>query len=167
MLADVNLEPLADAEIAEIARHAGLADDSTIRTVVASADGNALLISEASPPRLLTSASPKVALTVRARATIAINSTACEVMAVAGRVVRLRSLRRAEAFVGPEFDAMFEAASDAGLLHIVDGTIDFRHALVREAYYADLPQLLRIRLHAAAARDLDENCGPELAGEAA
>jgi tetratricopeptide (TPR) repeat protein len=39
--------------------------------------------------------------------------------------------------------------------------------LVRDAYYADLPELQRIRLHAAAARDIDENGEPELAGEAA
>ena len=38
---------------------------------------------------------------------------------------------------------------------------------MRAAYYADLAQLQRIRLHAAAARDLDENGEPELAGEAA
>ena len=87
---------------------------------------------------------------------------------MAGRALSIDEARRR---VGPsddaELDAAFESASDAGLLQIADGAIDFRHALVRDAYYADLAQLQRIRLHAAAARDLDENGEPELAGEAA
>jgi DNA-binding SARP family transcriptional activator len=172
LLADVDLEPLADTDIAEIARHAGLVDDNAIGTVVASADGNALLAIEASR----TIARGDVALAEGLRSTVRAarrhlppsSMALCEVMAVAGRALRIEdACRRAGACDGPEFDTAFEAASDAGLLQIVDGAIDFRHALVREAYYADLPQLQRIRLHAVAARDLDDNGGPELAGEAA
>ena len=172
LLADVDLEPLAANDIAEIARHAGLVDEAAIGTVVASADGNALLAIEAS--RSIRRGDVVLAEGLRstvlaARRNLAPSSMAlCEVMAVAGRALRIEdACRRAGGCDGPEFDAAFEAASDAGLLQIVDGAIDFRHALVREAYYADLPQLQRIRLHAAAARDLDENGGPELAGEAA
>lgn len=172
LLADIDLEPLADTDIAEIARHAGLVDDDTIGTVVAAADGNALLAIEASR----TVARGDVTLAEGLRSTVRAarrqlpppSRTLCEVMAVAGRALRIEdACRNCEACDGPEFDAAFEAASDAGLLQIVDGAIDFRHALVREAYYADLPQLQRIRLHAAAAHDLDKNGGPELAGEAA
>jgi DNA-binding SARP family transcriptional activator len=172
LLADVDLQPLADADIAEIARQAGVVDDNAIRTVVASADGNALLAIEAS--RAIARGDAALAEGLRstvqaARRHLPPSSRAlCAVMAVAGRALGIDdACRRADAHDDADFDAAFEAAADAGLLQIVDGTIDFRHALLRDAYYTDLPQLQRIRLHAAAARDLDENGEPELAGEAA
>jgi tetratricopeptide (TPR) repeat protein len=172
LLADIDLTPLADRDIAEIARNGGVFDDNAISTVVASADGNALLATEAARAiaRGDTALAEGLRSTVRAARThlSAASRTLCEVMAVAGRALSIDEARRR---VGPsddaELDAAFESASDAGLLQIADGAIDFRHALVRDAYYADLAQLQRIRLHAAAARDLDENGEPELAGEAA
>jgi DNA-binding SARP family transcriptional activator len=172
LLADVDLTPLADRDIAEIARNGGVVDDNAIGTVVASADGNALLATEAARAiaRGDTALAEGLRSTVRAASThlSAASRTLCEVMAVAGRALSIDDARRR---TGPsddaEFDAAFESASDAGLLQIADGAIDFRHALVRDAYYADLAQLQQIRLHAAAARDLDENGEPELAGEAA
>jgi DNA-binding SARP family transcriptional activator len=172
VVADVGLKPLTRREIAEIARNAGVVDDDAIGTVVASADGNALLAVEAS--RTIARGDAAIAeglrSTVRAaRKHLSAPSRAlCEVMAVAGRALRIEDAhRRAGPRDDAEFDAAFEAAGDAGLLQIVDGAIDYRHALVRDAYYADLPELQRIRLHAAAARDLDDNGAPELAGEAA
>ncbi len=172
LLADVDLKPLSRREIAEIARNAGVVDDGAIGTVVASADGNALLAVEAS--RAIARGDATIAeglrSTVRAaRRHLSASSRAlCEVMAVAGRALTIENARRrARPRDDAEFDAAFQAAGDAGLLQIVDGALDFRHALVRDAYYADLPELHRMRLHAAAARDLDENGEPELAGEAA
>jgi tetratricopeptide (TPR) repeat protein len=168
VLADVDLKPLTRPEIAEIARNAGVVDDDAIGTVVASADGNALLAVETA--RTIARGDAAIAeglrATVRAarRHLSAPSRALCEVMAVAGRALRIEDARRR---AGPADDAEFEAGADAGLLQIVDGAIDFRHALLRDAYYADLPELQRIRLHAAAARDLDENGEPELAGEAA
>jgi DNA-binding SARP family transcriptional activator/tetratricopeptide (TPR) repeat protein len=171
LLADVDLRPLARRDIAEIARNAGVIDDDAIGTVVASADGNALLAVEVA--RTIARGDGALAeglcSTVRAarRHLPASSRALCEVMAVAGRALSIEDARRR---AGPcddaEFDAAFEGASDAGLLQ-VDGALDFRHALVRDAYYADLPELQRIRLHAAAARDLDENGEPDLADEAA
>jgi DNA-binding SARP family transcriptional activator/tetratricopeptide (TPR) repeat protein len=172
LLADVDLKPLADTDIAEIARHAGVVDDDAVGTVVASADGNALLAVEAAR----TIARGDAALAEGLRSTVraarrhlpASSRTLCEAMAVAGRALRIDdACRRVRSCDDAEFDAAFEAASDAGLLQIIDGSIDFRHALVRDAYYADLPQLQRIRLHAAAARDIADNGDPELADEAA
>ncbi|MCW2660187.1 MAG: transcriptional activator domain [Mycobacterium sp.] len=172
LVADVALEPLRQQEIAEIARNAGVIDDDAIGTVVASADGNALLAVEAS--RAIARGDADIAeglrSTVRAsRRHLSARARAlCEVMAVAGRPLSVEDARRrAGSPDDGEFDAAFEAAGDAGLLQIVDAAIDFRHALVRDAYYADLPELQRMRLHAAAAHDIDENGEPELAGEAA
>jgi DNA-binding SARP family transcriptional activator/tetratricopeptide (TPR) repeat protein len=172
LAADVDLKPLTRREIAEIARNAGVKHDDAIDTVVASADGNALLAVETSRAiaRGDTTIAEGLRTTVRAaRRHLSAHARAlCEVMAVAGRPLRIEDARRR---TGPdddaEFDAAFQAAADAGLLQIADGAIDFRHALVRDAYYTDLPELQRIRLHAAAARDLDDNGEPELAGEAA
>jgi DNA-binding SARP family transcriptional activator/tetratricopeptide (TPR) repeat protein len=172
LVADVDLKPLTQREIAEIARGAGVIDDEAIGTVVASADGNALLAVEAS--RAIARGDAAIAGGLRstvgaARRNLPAHARAlCEVMAVAGRALRIEDARRRTGPPGDaQFDTAFEAAGDAGLLQIADGAIDFRHALVRDAYYADLPELQRIRLHAAAARDIDENGEPELAGEAA
>lgn len=172
LLADVDLGPLADTDIAEIARRTGLANDRAVGTVVASADGNALLAIEASRTIARGDAAPAEGLrsTVRAarRHLPPASRALCEVMAVARRALRIDdACLRAGARGDDEFDTAFEAAADAGLLQIVDGAIDFRHALVRDAYYADLPQLQRIRLHAAAARVLDESGKPEMSEEAA
>jgi DNA-binding SARP family transcriptional activator len=172
LAADVDLKPLTRREIAEIARNAGVNNDDAIDTVVTSADGNALLAVETSRAiaRGDTAIAEGLRTTVRAarRHLSASSRSLCEVMAVAGRALRIEDAHRR---TGPadhaEFDAAFQAAADAGLLQIVDGAIDFRHALMRDAYYADLPELQRIRLHAAAAHDLDENGEPELAAEAA
>lgn len=172
LLADVDLKPLGRQDIAEIARNAGVINDDAIGTVVASADGNALLAVEASRAIARGDAALAQGLrsTVRAARShlSAPSRSLCEVMAVAGCALRIEDARRrARPRDDAEFDAAFETAADAGLLQIVDGKIDFRHALMRDAYYADLPELHRIRLHASAARDLDENGEPELAGEAA
>jgi DNA-binding SARP family transcriptional activator len=172
LLADVALGPLADQDIAEIATSAGMLDDDAIGRLVAHADGNALLAVESARTIQRGDAGLAAGLgsTVRAaRSHLSASSRAlCEVMAVAGRALSIDDTRRrARPRDDAEFDAAFERAADAGLLQIVEGKIDFRHALVRDAYYASLPELHRIRLHAAAARDLDDNGEPELAGEAA
>jgi DNA-binding SARP family transcriptional activator/tetratricopeptide (TPR) repeat protein len=172
LLAHIGLEGLGDEAISEIARDAGVVDDDAISTVVAAADGNPLLAAEAA--RTIARGDMPLAeglrSTVRAaRAHLPEPARAlCELMAVAGRALSIvDARRRVGACTDTEFDGAYEGARDAGLLQVVDGMVGFRHALLRDAYYADLPELLRIRLHATAARDLDENGEPELAGEAA
>lgn len=172
LAAEVQLKPLSQHYIAEIARSSGVATDEAVKTVVASAGGNALLAVEASRSiaRGASTVAEGLRTTVRAaqRHLSPCASALCEVMAVAGRGLRIEDARRRTGPAGDaEFDAAFQAAADAGLLHIHGGAIDFRHALVRDAYYADLPELQRIRLHAAAAHDLEANGEPELAAEAA
>jgi len=172
LLAQIGLQRLGDAAIAEIVRNVGVVDQDAIETVVWSAEGNALLAVEAARAivRGDTSLAEGLRSTVRAaRAHLTTPSQVlCELLAVAGRPLSVNDVRRrAQPDDDAEFDGAFEGAHDAGLLLIVDGVVDFRHALLRDAYYADLPELLRTRLHAAAARDIDENGEPELAGEAA
>jgi DNA-binding SARP family transcriptional activator len=172
LLAQVGLDRLGDEAISEIARDIGVVDDDAIDTVVTSADGNPLLAVQAAR----TIARGDVSLAGGLRSTVhaarghlsAPSRELCEVMAVAGRALAIdEARRRVRPCADVEFETAFETARDAALLQVSEGMIDFRHALLREAYYSDLPELLRIRLHAAAARDLAENCEPELAGEAA
>jgi tetratricopeptide (TPR) repeat protein len=172
VLADIALGPLANSDIAEIAASAGLVDGDAVSKVVAQADGNALLAVESARAIKRGDAGLAQGLSSTVRAARSHLSaparTLCEVLAVAGRALSIEDARRR---TGPrddaEFDATFEDAGNAGLVQIIDGRIDFRHALLRDAYYASLPELQRIRLHAAAASDLDETGLPELAGETA
>jgi DNA-binding SARP family transcriptional activator/tetratricopeptide (TPR) repeat protein len=172
LLAQIGLERLADEAISAIAHDVVHLDEAAVGAVVAAADGNALLAVEAAR----TLARGDVSLPEGLRSTVraasahlpAQSAALCATVAVAGRATGIDDVRRRhQQCDDAEFDAAFEGAHDAGLLTFADGMLDFRHALLREAYYADLPQLQRTRLHAAAARDLDQNGEPELAGEAA
>ncbi len=172
ILAQVGLERLDDKSISIIARDVGRLDEDAVKTIVACADGNALLAVEAARTMMRGDRSLPEGLrsTVRAASAhlSAQSASLCAVLAVAGRPTRVEDIgRRSELGDDDALDAAFESAHDAGLLQINDGLLDFQHALLREAYYADLPALQRARLHRAAARDLDENGEPELAGEAA
>ena len=171
-LAQVGLERLDDKSISLIARDVGRLDDDAVKTIVASADGNALLAVEAARTMVRGDVSLPEGLRSTVRAASAHlgppSVSLCAVLAVAGRAMSVDDVRRRCEHGGDAgLDAAFESAQDAGLLQINDGMLDFQHALLREAFYADLPALLRTRLHGAAARDLDENGEPELAGEAA
>ena len=171
-LTRIGLESLGNKAVSEIALGIGELDDDALHTIVASAGGNALLAVEAAR----TIVRGEVNLAEGLRSTVRAASAhlpahsrdLCSAVAVAGRAMSVDDIRRrTESYGDAEFDAAFQGAHDAHLLELADGKLDFRHALLREAYYADLPLSLRTRLHAAAARDLDENGAPDLAAEAA
>jgi tetratricopeptide (TPR) repeat protein len=171
-VAQLGLDRLSDEAISAIARDIGPLEADAVRTIVASADGNTLLAVEAARTMVRGDRSLPQGLRSVVRAACAHlpapSVTLCEVLAVAGRPLSVDDTRRRYGRCDDAgVDAAFECAQDAGLLEINDGMLGFRHSLLREAYYADLPVLLRSRLHAEAARDLDENAKPELAGEAA
>lgn len=171
LAAQVSLEPLGDDSISQIVRNIGPLEPAAVQQVIAAADGNALLAVEAARTLARGEASLPHGLrsTVRAASAhlAARSATLCATLAVAGRPLSIDDVRRRLPCETAEFDAAFDDAHDAGLVLITEGMLDFRHALLREAYYADIPEPLRTRLHAAAARDLDEVGEPELAGEAA
>jgi DNA-binding SARP family transcriptional activator/tetratricopeptide (TPR) repeat protein len=171
LAAQVSLEPLGVESISQLARNVGPLGHAAVQQVIAAADGNALLAVEAARTlaRGETSLPQGLRSTVRAASAHlpAQSTTLCATLAVAGRPQSVDDLRRRQPCETAEFDAAFDAAHDAGLVLITHGMLDFRHALLREAYYADIPEPLRTRLHAAAARDLDAIGEPELAGEAA
>ncbi|MDT5010189.1 MAG: hypothetical protein QOH57_1806, partial [Mycobacterium sp.] len=171
MRAQIHLQHFGDEAISRIARDAGQLDDDAVRSVVAVADGNALLAVEAARTIARGDALPHgLRSTVRAAgAHISAQSKhLCAVLAVAGRPLRIEDLRRRfEPCDDDTFYGTVQSAQDAGLLTIADGAVGFEHALLRDAYYAEIPDVQRVRLHTGAATDLTENAAPELAGEAA
>jgi DNA-binding SARP family transcriptional activator len=155
LLREVELGPLHESALASLVRHVAPLEDHDVEQVVAAAEGNALLAVEraralatgwrAAPPSLrasvragLSPLSPEPRLLV-------------ELAAAAGR-----ALERAEVDALP-IGAPAETATAAlgtGLL-VADGSrLGFRHALLREAAYADLPEPRRAWLHEALAAAL-------------
>jgi DNA-binding SARP family transcriptional activator/tetratricopeptide (TPR) repeat protein len=171
LTAQVSLEPLGDESISQLVRNIGPLEDAAVQQVIAAADGNALLAVEAARTlvRGETSLPQGLRSTVRAASAHLSprSATLCAALAVAGRPLSIDDFRRRQRCETADFDAAFDGAHDAGLVHVTEGMLDFRHALLRDAYYADISEPLRTRLHATAARDLDEVGEPELAGEAA
>jgi DNA-binding SARP family transcriptional activator/tetratricopeptide (TPR) repeat protein len=171
LAAQLGLEPLGDESISQLVRSIGSLEQAAVEQVVAAADGNALLAVEAARTlaRGETSLPQGLRSTVRAASAHlpAQAQTLCAILAVAGRPLSVDEIRRRQPCAKAEFDAAFDAAHDAGLVLIADGMLDFRHALLREAHYTDIPGPLRTRLHASAARAIDEMGEPEFADEAA
>jgi DNA-binding SARP family transcriptional activator/tetratricopeptide (TPR) repeat protein len=171
LAAQVSLEPLGAESISQLIRNVGPLEYAAVQQVIAAADGNALLAVEAARTLVRGEMSLPQGLRSTVRAASAHlsprSATLCATLAVAGRPLSIDDFRRRQRCETADFDAAFDDAHDAGLVQLTEGMLDFRHALLREAYYADISEPLRTRLHAAAARDLDEVGEPELAGEAA
>ena len=89
------------------------------------------------------------------------------VVAAAGRRVDHRLINMITVLPEDELSAALREAVDAGVLAPVTrgGAYEFRHALLREAAYAELLPGEREPLHAALARELDAQ--PELVGSSA
>jgi len=152
--ADTALGPLNRSAISDLARAVGTLTDDAVAQVVDAADGNALLAVEAA--RALTAGDPAPAgLRGAVRAAVArLPEEARELvrtLAVAGRELALTDL------AGRTGLAVAEAlppAEDQGLLETVDGRVRYRHDLLRDAVYADLPSVERAERHARAAEHL-------------
>ena len=87
-----------------------------------------------------------------------------DLAAVAGRPLGLAEIESLD--IGSPADAAVDVL-DTGLLRAEEGGLGFRHALLREAAYQDLPQPRRAALHAAVAVLLGRHPGTRHAGEAA
>ena len=154
---ELDLEPLERADVERlVAAVAPLAAPERDR-VIAAADGNPLLALESARASARGDSGPPPSLRAGVRAAIAGLSEparrAAELAAVAGR-----HLERAELGALAEPEAVL-AAMDCGLFRSADGTFGFRHALLREAVYADLDETRRLLLH--------ELLGNALSGRAA
>ncbi|WP_373682253.1 MULTISPECIES: helix-turn-helix transcriptional regulator [Streptomyces] len=159
----LELRPMADAEVARLVRalRTDPLPDAAVRRIVDRAEGNAFYAEEllAALPGDFDPASPGMpsgladVLLIRIEQ---LSDTAQQVLrtaAVAGRRVEHDLLRDAVQLPQDELEsALREAVGRQLLVPGDDATYSFRHALTREAVYADLLPGERVRLHGTFAK---------------
>ncbi|MGC0333919.1 DNA-binding CsgD family transcriptional regulator [Streptomyces sp. SAI-170] len=158
----LELRPMADAEVTRLVRvlqddQQGTLPEATVRRIVERAEGNAFYAQE-----LLAATDPGAGGVPDALADVLlirfeqVSDTAQQVLrtaAVAGRRVEHELLREAAGLPEEALETALREAVERRLLVSADGdTYSFRHALAREAVYADLLPGERARLHGAFAR---------------
>ena len=161
LAAELALAPLADPAVASLSRAIGALDDADVAQVVLGAEGNALLAVEQARALAAGEREPPASLRGAVRAAMAPlpedARRVAELAAVAGRDLDPGEL------VSLPLDDPRAAASRAvqtGLLDAGAGRFGYRHALLREAVYADLPGPHRAHLHEAIATVLIERADP-------
>ena len=155
----LELRPMADPEVARLVRalRAGPLPEATVRRIVERAEGNAFYAEE-----LLAATDTEAGGVPSGLADVLLirfeqlSDTAQQVLrtaAVAGRRVEHDLLRDAVGLPEDELESALREAIGRQLLVSGHGdTYAFRHALAREAVYADLLPGERARLHGAFAR---------------
>jgi DNA-binding SARP family transcriptional activator len=148
LLREVELGPLPDDALARLVRHVAALDDADVEQAVAAAEGNALLAVERARALAADRRDAPPSLRAAVRAGLAPLSPEprllAELVAAAGR-----DLERAEIDalpVGTPAETA-TAALGTGLLVAHGSRLGFRHALLREAAYADIPEPRRAWLH--------------------
>ncbi|MFE2866955.1 AAA family ATPase [Embleya sp. NPDC059259] len=159
----LDLRPMADEDVASLVRGLTAAPlpEATVRAIVERAEGNAFYAQEL---RAATDATdggvPSGLAEVLLTRIEQMSGTAQRVIrtaAVAGRRVEHGLLRDAVDLPDDELDTALREAVGRHLLVAAEGdAYAFRHALIREAAYADLLPGERVRIHAVFARLLDD-----------
>jgi DNA-binding SARP family transcriptional activator len=144
-VAELDLEPLERRDVEELVGTVATLDAAQRERVIAAADGNPLLALESARATARGDVGPPSSLRGAVRTAIATLGEparrAAEVAATAGR-----DLGRTELATLAAPEAVLEAM-DSGLFRSTDGRFGFRHALLREAVYADLDDARRVMLH--------------------
>ncbi|MET7482125.1 AAA family ATPase [Streptomyces sp. NPDC005538] len=155
----LELRPMGDAEVARLVRALRTAPvpDGTVRRIVERAEGNAFYAEELlAATDLEAGGVPSGLADVLLIRFEQLSDTAQQVLrtaAVAGRRVEYDLLRDAVQLPEDELESALREAVERQLLVPGHGdTYSFRHALAREAVYADLLPGERSRLHGAFAR---------------
>ncbi|MET8226534.1 AAA family ATPase [Streptomyces sp. NPDC005301] len=163
----LELRPMRDAEVATLVRalNTGPVPDTTVRRIVERAEGNAFYAEEllaATADAVPGSSDPAAdampsgladVLLIRFEQLPATAQQVLRTAAVAGRRVEHELLRDAVQLPEEELEsALREAVGRQLLVPAEQDTYTFRHALIREAVYADLLPGERVRLHRAFAR---------------
>ncbi|MFD6556175.1 AAA family ATPase [Streptomyces sp. NPDC058398] len=154
----LELRPMADADVARLVRalRTGPVSDTTVTSIVERAEGNAfyaeeLLAALPGDDAPLSPAMPSGLADLLLIRIEQLSGTAQQVLrtaAVAGRRVEHELLRGAVQLPEDELEsALREAVGHQLLVPGDDATYSFRHALTREAVYADLLPGERVRLH--------------------
>ncbi len=137
--AEIELPPMAAAELAAVARGVAPLDDQTLETVIQAADGNPLLAVEAA--RAAAAGQPALAGGLRATVRAAIRGLhgpardLLEALAVAGRTLSAAELT---VLATADRDLAERGVMDTGLVGRAGAGLGFRHALLGEAVRADL-----------------------------
>ena len=164
LTAEIALGPLEDAAVGQLVRAAAKLDEAEVERVVALAEGNALLAIETARARARGDQRLPQSLREAVRAALAQlgpGARRCaELAAAAGRDLERGELERL-----PLADHTGNAsdAFESGLLVARGGRVGYRHALLREAVYADLPEPLRAQLHEQIAAALSRGRAAEVA----
>jgi tetratricopeptide (TPR) repeat protein len=142
-VAELELGPLSEAELAAVARSVADLTDHAVEQVIRAADGNPLLAVESARALAAGRAAPPQNLRAAVRAaTGALARPArdlAEVLAAAGRALSAAELAALYLNLAPaDRDAAEAAVLDTGLVHRAGGGLRFRHALLAEAVRADL-----------------------------
>ena len=153
LAAEIELRPLPDGDIRRLVRATADLPAGTVEQIARLAGGSPLLAVEAARAATRDGASLSAGLSGAARLAMSRLSGPArmflEFAAAAGR-----SLDRSEVASIPLPNPARAAAEalGSGLLRVDDGRTGFRHALLREAVYQDIPDPIRARLHAELAR---------------
>lgn len=144
----IQLGPLPDADLTALVRSVAPIPDGEARRIAAAAEGNPLLAVESA--RAANSGEPGLAAGIRGSVRAALGGLGADAMLVAEvAAVAGRPLERSELAALPVErvpDAVTEAL-DSGLVVADPARVGYRHALLREAAYADLPVPRRLWLH--------------------
>jgi DNA-binding SARP family transcriptional activator/tetratricopeptide (TPR) repeat protein len=139
-ITEITVGPIADTDVAALAADLLPAGDAAIRQVISVAEGNPLLAVESA--RVIASGGsgppPNLRMAVRATAGLLTPAarTLVHLLAAAGRPLSSREL---DGLGLSELDLAEQTAGADGLLVRRGGRLGFRHDLLREAVYADLP----------------------------
>jgi DNA-binding SARP family transcriptional activator/tetratricopeptide (TPR) repeat protein len=168
-VAELELGPLSQVEVAAVARSVAELTDDAVEQVVHAADGNPLLATESALALAAGRSAPPQNLRAAVRAATGALPRAArdlvETLAAAGRELSAAELA---ALPLADRDAAEEAALDTGLLHRTRAGLRFRHALLAEAARADLGEdgrryeQLALAIEAAAASP--DHVAAEVAG---
>ncbi|MEU9601017.1 AAA family ATPase [Streptomyces sp. NPDC048109] len=155
----LELRPLPDADVARLVRslREQRLPDTTVRRIVERAEGNAFyaeeLVAATDAPAPGVPSGLADVLLIRFEQLSETAQQALRTAAVAGRRVGHDLLRDAVGLPEEELESALREAVERQLLVSGDGdTYSFRHALAREAVYADLLPGERARLHGTFAR---------------
>ena len=172
-VAELELGPLSEAELAAVARSVADLTDRAVEQVIRAADGNPLLAVESARALAAGRASPPQNLRASVRAaTGALARPArdlAEVLAAAGRALSAAELAALYLNLAPaDRDAAEAAVLDTGLVFRVGGGLRFRHALLAEAVRSDLGEQGRryeqLALAIEAAAPAPDQVAAEVAG---
>jgi tetratricopeptide (TPR) repeat protein len=165
---EVELGPLPPRDMSRLVRATETLDARQVERVVDLADGNPLLAVETA--RAIAAGRAEPAENLRATVRAGVTRLDDEARLLAELVaVAMRELDRAEVERLPVEDpaGSATAAIEVGLLASRAGRLGYRHALLREAVYADLPEPYRAQLHERLAAMLVAGGSPRRAAEVA